>query len=94
MNDFRISIDTFIQETFECMASVCAVFTGAAVSFQNIQLHTRRDKSELHFMAGSTLLSLPLTSISTIERQTFPDIHTVEYEITTTSDDAITVDVF
>lgn len=94
MNDYRIPIDTFIQETFECMASICAVFTGAAVSFQNVQLHTRRDKAELHFMAGITLLSVPLTSISTIEKQTFPDIHTVEYEITTTNDDTITIDVF
>lgn len=94
MGDCRISIDAFIHETFECMASVCAVFAGAAFSFQNIQLHTRRDKTELYLMAGSTLLSLPLTSISIIEKQTFPDIHTVEYEITTTSDDAITIDVF
>ena len=94
MNEFRISIDTLIKETFECMASVCAIFTGAAVSFQNVQLHTRRDKTELHLIAGSTILSLPLTSISTVERQTFPDLHTIEYEITTKNDDAITIDVF
>ena len=94
MSDYKIPIDTFVQETFECKASVCAILTGAALSFQDIKLQTRRDKSDLHIIAGSTLLSIPLTSILSIERQTFPDIHTIEYEISTKDGSSITVDVF
>lgn len=94
MSDYKIPIDTFVQETFECKASVCAILTGAALSFQDIKLQTRRDKSDLHIIAGSTLLSIPLTSILSIERQTFPDIHTIEYEISTKDGRGITVDVF
>lgn len=94
MDTYRIAIDTFIAETFECKASVCAILTGAALSFQESKLQTRRDKSELHIIAGSTLLSLPLASIMSIERQTFPDIHTIEYEISAKDVGSITVDVF
>ena len=46
MNDYKISIDAFIRETFECMAGVCAVFMGSDVSFQHTKLHTRRNKTE------------------------------------------------
>ena len=94
MDTHRIAIDTFITETFECMASACAILTGAALSFQSTNLQTRRDKSELHIIAGSTLLSIPLASILSIERQPFPDIHTIEYEISIKNGVSITVDVF
>ena len=53
MDTYRIAIDTFIAEAFECRASVCAIFTGTDIAFQHVQPHTRRDKSELHLMAGS-----------------------------------------
>lgn len=46
MDTYRIAIDTFIAETFECRASVCAIFTGADIAFQDVQLHTRRDKRQ------------------------------------------------
>lgn len=84
MDTYRIAIDTFIAEAFECRASVCAIFTGTDIAFQHVQPHTRRDKSELHLMAGSTVLSVPLArhpehreaGISRIFRP-------VEYEIST-----------
>ena len=94
MADYKIPIDTFIRETFECMASVCAIFTGVDIAFQDVQLHTRRDKAELHLMAGSTVLSVPLASILSIEKLVFPDIHTIEYEISTKEGGTITLDVF
>ena len=94
MTDYKIPIDTFVRETFECRASVCAIFTGADIAFQDVQLHTRRDKTELHLMAGSTTLSVPLASILGIEKLAFPDIHTVEYEISTKEGGTITLDVF
>ena len=94
MDTYRIAIDTFIAETFECRASVCAIFTEVDIAFQNVQLHTRRDKSELHLMAGSTVLSVPLASILSIEKLVFPEIQTVEYEIITKEGSTITLDVF
>ena len=94
MQDYKIPIDTFVRETFKCKASVCAILTGAALSFQDVKLRTRRDKTELHLIAGGTLLSVPLASILGIERQTFPDIHTIEYEISTKEGNIITVDAF
>jgi hypothetical protein len=94
MDTHRIAIDTFITEVFECKASVCAILAGAALSFQDIKLQTRRDKSDLHIIAGSTWLSIPLASILSIERQTFPDIHTIEYEISARDGGSITVDAF
>lgn len=94
MDTYRIAIDTFIAETFECRASVCAIFTEVDIAFQDVQLHTRRDKSELHLMAGSTVLSAPLASILSIEKLVFPDIQTVEYEIITKEGGTITLDVF
>ena len=94
MADYKIPIDTFIRETFECMASVCAIFSGAALSFQNTRMHTQRNSTELQIMAGSTLLTIPLNSILAIEKLTFPDIKTVEYEITTTEGNTITIDTF
>lgn len=94
MADYKISIDTFIRETFECMASVCAIFSGAALSFQNLRMHTRRNSTDLQIMAGSTLLTIPLNSILAIEKLTFPDIKTVEYEIATTEGNTITIDTF
>lgn len=94
MADYKIPIDTFVQETFECKASVCAILTGAALSFQDTNLRTRRDKSELHIIAGSTLFSVPLVSILSIECQPFPDIHTIEYEISMQDGGSITVDAF
>ena len=94
MDTHRIAIDTFITEVFECKASVCAILTGSALSFQDIKLQTRRDKSDLHIIAGSTWLSIPLASILSIERQTFPDIHTIEYEISARDGGSITVDAF
>ena len=94
MDIYRIAIDTFIAETFECRASVCAIFTGVDIAFQDVQLHTRRDKTELHLMAGSTVLSIPLASILSIEKLVFPDIYTIEYEISTKEGGTITVDVF
>ena len=94
MDTCRVAIDTFIAETFECRTGVCAIFTGADIAFQNVQLHTRRDKSELHIMAGSTVLSVPLASILGIEKLRFPDIHTIEYEISTKEGGIITLDVF
>lgn len=94
MNDYKISIDAFIRETFECMAGVCAVFMGSDVSFQHTKLHTRRNKTELHLIAGSTVLSIPLSSILSIEKLVFPDIQIIEYEISTKEGNTITIDVF
>ena len=68
MDTYKIAIDTFLAETSECKASGCVVFTGADIAFQDIQLHTHRNKSELHFMAGHTMLSIPLASILSIEK--------------------------
>lgn len=59
MDTYKIAIDTFLAETSECKASGCAVFSEADIAFQDIQLHTHRNKSELHFMAGHTMLSIP-----------------------------------
>lgn len=67
MDTYKIAIDTFLAETSECKASGCAVFAGADIAFQDIQLHTHRNKSELYFMAGHTMLSIPLSSILSIE---------------------------
>ena len=67
MDTYKIAIDTFLAETSECKASGCAVFIGADIAFQDIQLHTHRNKSELHFMAGHTMLSIPLASILSIK---------------------------
>ena len=36
MTDYKIPIDTFVRETFECKASVCAILTGAALSLIHI----------------------------------------------------------
>ena len=94
MDTYRIAIDTFIAETFECKASICAILAGVALSFQSTNLQTRRDKSDLHIIAGSTLFSVSLAGILSIERQPFPDIHTIEYEISIKDGGSITVDVF
>ena len=40
MTDYKIPIDTFVRETFECKASVCAILTGAALSFQDVKLQS------------------------------------------------------
>lgn len=40
MDTYKIAIDTFLAETSECKASGCAVFIGADIAFQDIQLHT------------------------------------------------------
>ena len=71
MDTYKIAIDTFLAETSECKASGCAVFSGADIAFQDIQLHTHRNKAELHFMAGHTMLSIPLASILSIEKLVF-----------------------
>ena len=42
MDTYKIAIDTFLAETSECKASGCAVFIGADIAFQDIQLHTPR----------------------------------------------------
>ena len=89
MDTYKIAIDTFLAETSECKASGCAVFTG----FQDIQLHTHRNKSELHFMAGHTMLSIPLASILSIEKLILRDIQTTEYEVITKEGGTITLDV-
>lgn len=83
MDTYKIAIDTFLAETSECKASGCAVFSGADIAFQDIQLHTHRNKSELHFMAGHTMLSVPLASILSIEKLVLRDIQSTEYEIIT-----------
>ena len=74
MDTYKIAIDTFLAETSECKASGCAVFIGADIAFQDIQLHTHRNKSELHFMAGHTMLSIPLASILSIEKLVLRDM--------------------
>ena len=74
-------------------ASGCAVFFGADIAFQDIQLHTHRNKSELHFMAGHTMLSIPLASILIIEKLVLRDIQSTEYEIITKESGTITLDV-
>lgn len=83
MDTYKIAIDTFLAETSECKASGCAVFTEAEIAFQDIQLHTHRNKSELHFTAGHTMLSVPLASILSIEKLVLRDIQSTEYEIIT-----------
>ena len=40
MDTYKIAIDTFLAEASECKASGCAVFSGADIAFQDIQLHT------------------------------------------------------
>lgn len=45
MADYKIPIDTFVQETFECKASVCAILTGAALSFQDKRFPYHRSMS-------------------------------------------------
>lgn len=92
MDTYKIAIDTFLAETSECRASGCAVFTGADIAFQDIQLHTHR--SELHFMARHTMLSVPLASILSIEKLVLRDIQSIEYEIITKEGGTITLDVF
>ena len=93
MDTYKIAIDTFLAETSECKASGCAVFTGADITFQDIQLHTHRNKAELHFMAKHTLLFIPLASILSIEKLVLRDIQTTEYEIITKESGTITLDV-
>ena len=68
MDTYKIAVDTFLAETSECKASGCAVFSGADIAFQDIQLHTHRNTSELHFMAGHTMRTIPLASILSIEK--------------------------
>ena len=92
MDTYKIAIDTFLAETSECKASGCAVFSGADIAFQDI-LHTHRNKSELHFMAGHTMLSIPLASILSIEKLILRDIQTTEYEVITKESGTITLDV-
>ena len=93
MDTYKIAIDTFLAETSECKASGCAVFTGADIAFQDIQLHTHRNKSELQFMAGHTMLSISLASILSIEKLVLQGIQTTEYEVTTKESSTITLDV-
>ena len=93
MDTYKIAIDTFLAETSECKASGCAVFFGADIAFQGIQLHTHRNQSELHFMAGHTMLSIPLASILSIEKLVLRDIQSTEYEIITKESGTITLDV-
>lgn len=94
MDTYKIAIDTFLAETSECKASGCAVFSGADIAFQDIQLHTHRNKSELHFMAGYTMLSIPLASILSIEKLVLRDNQSTEYEIITKEGGTVTLDVF
>ena len=68
-------------------------FSEADIAFQDIQLHTHRNKSELHFMAGHTMLSIPLASILSIEKLILRDIQTTEYEIITKESGTITLDL-
>ena len=94
MDTYKIAVDTFLAETSECKASGCAVFSGADIAFQDIQLHTHRNKSELHFMAGHTMmLSVPLDSILSIEKLVLRDIQSTEYELITKESGTITLDV-
>ena len=93
MDTYKIAIDTFLAETSECKASGCAVFTGVDIAFQDIQLHTHRNKLELHFIAGHTILSIPLASILSIEKLVLRDIQSTEYEIITKEGGTITLDV-
>ena len=44
MDTYKIAIDTFLAETSECKTSGCAVFSGADIAFQGVQLHTHRNK--------------------------------------------------
>lgn len=90
MDTYKIAIDTFLAETSECKASGCTIFSGADIAFQDIQLHTHRNKSELHFMA---MLSIPLASILSIEKLVLRDIQSTEYEIITKESGTITLDV-
>ena len=94
MDTYKIAIDTFLAETSECKASGCTVFSGADIAFQDIQLHTHRNKSELHFMSGHIMLSIPLASILSIEKLGLRDIQSTEYEIITKEGGTVTLDVF
>lgn len=78
MDTYKIAIDTFLAETSECKASGCAVFTGADIAFQDIQLHTHRNKSELHFMAGHTI-HLRREMRRNYERTLIPVIRSVKH---------------
>lgn len=49
MDTYKIAIDTFLAETSECKTSGCAVFSGADIAFQDIQLHTHRNKIRAAF---------------------------------------------
>ena len=93
MDTYKISIDNFLAETSECKASGFDFVSFADIAFQDIQLHTHRNKSELHFMAGHTMLSIPLASILSIEKLILRDIQTTEYEVITKESGTITLDV-
>ena len=90
MDTYKIAIDTFLAETFECKTSGCAVFSGQT-SRSKASSCTHRNKSELHFMAGHTMLSIPLASILSIEKLVLRDIQSTEYEIITKEGSTITL---
>ena len=72
---------------------VRCLYRGRHHVSRDIQLHTHRNKSELHFMAGHTMLSIPLASILSIEKLVLRDIQSTEYEIITKESGTITLDV-
>lgn len=94
MDTYKIAIDTFFCRDIRVQSQWVRRFSGADIAFQDIQLHTHRNKSELHFMAGHTMLSIPLASILSIEKLVLRDIQSTEYEIITKEGGTITLDVF
>ena len=93
MDTYKIAIDTFLAEASECKASGCAVFSGQTSRSKTSSCTRHRNKSELHFMAGHTMLSIPLASILSIEKLVLRDIQSTEYEIITKEGGTITLDV-
>lgn len=60
MADYKIPIDTFIRETFECMASVCAIFFWCSTLIPEppdaypAEQHRPSDHGREHFTYYST----------------------------------------
>ena len=89
----NISLHPFIRELNNKTASVVGVFYDYSVAFQDSPTHARFAESDLHITCGSSFLSLPVSTILSIDRTDCINGH-VEYELTTSTDDTVVVDVF
>ena len=60
MDTYEIAIDTFLAETSECKTSGCAVFSGADIAFQDIQLHSTGTSQSCISWPGTPCFPSPL----------------------------------